>query len=165
MFRYPVEKLGLSRNDLVFKHLEWTDTEVDPVTRREIFQAAGMGSIWNVTIHEVFQLGATGKYNINSTSDWGIFTVDGSGNYNNYTPTTANIVTAAGAVTTPGETQIYGFDMTVNDSLVMPVRKEFSAIDDPTLLRYQKQGFYGWEEVGFACLDSRMLAMGVIDRS
>ena len=145
---------------------EWTDTEIDPVTRREIFQAAGMGKIWNVALHEVYQLGATGSYNINSASSgWGIFKVDGSGAYNNYTPTVANVITAAGAVTTPGETQIYGFDLTVNDSLVMPVRKEYSAIEDPALLRYQKQGFYGWEEAGFGCLDSRMLGMGVIDRS
>jgi len=145
---------------------EWTDTEIDPVTRREIFQAAGMGKIWNVALHEVYQLGATGSYNINSASSgWGIFKVDGSGAYNNYTPTVANIITAAGVVTTPGETQIYGFDLTVNDSLVMPVRKEYSAIEDPALLRYQKQGFYGWEEAGFGCLDSRMLGMGVIDRS
>ena len=143
---------------------EWTDTEIDPVTRREIFVAAGMGRIWNVNLHTVRQLGAVGKYNINSTTDWGIFGLTG-GSYNNYTPTTANVVTSAGVVTTPGETQIYGFDLSTNDSLVMPIRKEFSAIDDPTLLRYQKQGFYGWEEVGFACLDSRMLGMGVIDRS
>ena len=131
---------------------------------REIFQAAGMGAIWKVQLHEVYQLGATGKYNINSTTDWGIFGLTG-GSFNNYTPTTANVVDANGNVTTAGETQIYGFDLSVNDSLVMPVRKEFSAIDDPTLLRYQKQGFYGWEEVGFACLDSRMLALAVIDRS
>jgi hypothetical protein len=143
---------------------EWTDTEVDPVTRREIFTAAGMGNIWKVALHEVYQLGATGKYNINSTADWGIFGLTG-GSFNNYTPTVANVVTAAGAVTTPGETQVYGFDLSVNDSLVMPVRKEFSAIDDPTLLRYQKQGFYGWETIGFACLDSRMLGIGIIDRS
>jgi len=48
---------------------------------------------------------------------------------------------------------------------VMPVKQEFEVYDDPTLHRRQKQGFYGWEIVGFACLDSRMLGMGVIDRS
>jgi hypothetical protein len=53
----------------------------------------------------------------------------------------------------------------VNDSLVMPIRKEYEAHDDPTLLRVQKQGFFGWAELGFACLDSRMLGMGIIDRS
>ena len=145
---------------------EWTDTQVDPITRREIFQAAGMGSLWNVNMHEVFQLGATGRFNINQNgAAFGVFQVDGAGDFNNYTPTNVNTVDANGNVTTAGETQVWGFDLSVNDSLVMPIRKEYEAHDDPTLLRQQKQGFFGWEEVGFALLDSRMVQLGVIDRS
>jgi hypothetical protein len=145
---------------------EWTDTQVDPVTRREIFTAGGMGQIWNINMHEVFQLGATGRFNINQNgAQYGVFQIDASGDFNNYTPTNVNTVDANGAVTTAGETQIYGFDLSVNDSLVMPVRKEFEAHDDPTLLRQQKQGFFGWEEVGFAALDTRMSQLGVIDRA
>jgi hypothetical protein len=125
-----------------------------------------MGRIWNINLHEVYQLGATGRYNINSNATtFGIFQVNGSGLFNNYNPTNENIVDANGNVTTAGETQIYGFDLSVNDSLVMPIRKEYEAHDDPTLLRQQKQGFFGWEEVGFALLDSRMEQLGVIDRS
>ena len=145
---------------------EWTDTDIDPVTRREIFQASGMGKIWNVNLHVVQHLGATGLYNINdNTAAFGKFAADGANTYNSYTIDNGNITAADGTVSTIGETQIYGFDMTVNDSLVMPIRKEYEAYDDPTLLRYQKQGFFGWAEIGFACLDSRMLGMGVIDRS
>lgn len=145
---------------------EWTDTDIDPVTRREIFQASGMGSIWNVALHEIQHLGATGLYNINGyTASYGKFKADSSGNYNSYSIDNGNITSADGTVTTLGETQVLGFDLSTNDSLVMPVRKEFEAYDDPTLLRVQKQGFYGWAELGFACLDSRMLGMGIIDRS
>ena len=145
---------------------EWTDTDIDPVTRREIFQAAGMGSIWNVTFHEVQHLGATGLYNINSSdSAYGKFIASAGNVYNQYTLDNANKTAADGTVDTLGETQIIGFDLSVNDSLVMPIRKEYEAHDDPTLLRVQKQGFFGWEEIGFACLDSRMLGLGVIDRS
>ncbi len=145
---------------------EWTDTQIDPVTRREIFTAAGLGRIWNINLHEVFQLGATGRFNINQNgAEFGIFQVDTGGDFNDYTPTTVNTVDATGTVTSAGDTQVYGFDLSVNDSLVMPVRKEFEAHDDPTLLRQQKQGFFGWEEIGFALLDSRMTAIGVIDRS
>lgn len=145
---------------------EWTDTDIDPVTRREIFQAAGMGSIWNVRLHEIQHLGATGLYNINgSTSAYGKFIADGGENYNAYTIENPNVTNADGTIGTLGETQVIGFDMTANDSLVMPIRKEFAAIDDPTLLRLQKQGFFGWAELGFACLDSRMIALGIIDRS
>ena len=145
---------------------EWTDTQVDPITRREIFQAAGMGSVWNINLHEVFQLGGTGRFNINQNgAAFGIFQVDGSGDFNDYTPSSINTVSANGDVTTAGDTQIWGFDLGVNDSLVMPIRKEYEAHDDPTLLRQQKQGFFGWEELGFALLDSRMVQMGIIDRS
>jgi len=145
---------------------EWTDTDIDPVTRREIFQASGMGKIWNVTLHEIQHLGATGLYNINgNAASYGKFKADSSGNYQGYSIDNGNITGADGTVTTLGETQVLGFDLTGNDSLVMPIRKEFEAYDDPTLLRVQKQGFFGWAELGFACLDSRMLGMGIIDRS
>ena len=145
---------------------EWTDTDIDPVTRREIFTAAGMGSIWNVSLHEVQHLGATGMYNINSNdSEFGKFIAEAGDVYNSYTIENANKTNADGTINTLGETQILGFDLSVNDSLVMPIRKDYEAHDDPTLLRVQKQGFFGWAELGFACLDSRMLGMGVIDRS
>lgn len=145
---------------------EWTDTDIDPVTRREIFQAAGMGSIWNVRLHEIQHLGATGMYNINGyTSSYGKFLADNTDYFNNYFLDNPNVTAADGTVSELGETQILGFDLSTNDSLVMPIRKDFEAHDDPTLLRVQKQGFFGWAEIGFACLDSRMMGMGIIDRS
>ncbi len=144
---------------------EWTDTDIDPVTRREIFQAAGMTGIWGVTMHPVRHLGATGEYNINSSdSEFGKFIAAGD-IYNAYALDNPNKVDADGTVLTLGETQIYGFDLSVNDSLVMPIKKEYEAIDDPTLLRRQKLGFFGWQEIGFSCLDPRMMCMGIIDRS
>ena len=144
---------------------EWTDTDIDPVTRREIFQAAGMGSIWNVNLNEVQHLGATGLYNINgAAAAYGKFIASGNV-YNAYTLDNPNVTGADGTVSTLGETQVIGFDLSVNDSLVMPIRKAYEAHDDPTLLRVQKQGFFGWEEIGFACLDPRMLGLGIIDRS
>jgi len=146
---------------------EWTDTDIDPVTRREIFQAAGMTGIWGVRMHPVRHLGATGEYNINGYgSEYKKFICADSGNtYNDYSIDNPNIVDSDGNVTTLGETQIYGFDLSVNDSLVMPIKKKYEAIDDPTLLRRQKLGFFGWQEIGMACLDPRMMCMGVIDRS
>ena len=145
---------------------EWTDTDIDPITRREIFQAAGMGRIWDVTLNVVQHLGATGLYNINGTgSAYGKFIADTNDDYNAYELDNANVTAADGTVATLGETQVIGFDLSVNDSLVMPIRKDYEAYDDPTLLRVQKAGFFGWEEIGFACLDPRMLGMGIIDRS
>lgn len=145
---------------------EWTDTDIDPITRREIFQASGMGEIWGVRLHEIQHLGATGLYNINgNASAYGKFIANASEEYNAYTIENPNVTNADGTINTLGETQVLGFDMNSNDSLVMPIRKEYTAIDDPQLLRHQKAGFYGWAEIGFGCLDSRMIGMGIIDRS
>jgi hypothetical protein len=145
---------------------EWTDTDIDPTTRREVFQSAGMGSIWKVQMHVLAQLGATGKFNINdSTSSYGIFKGGDGDTYNDYTIDNPNIVDANGVVSTVGETQVLGFDMNSNDSLVMPTQGGLEVFDDPTLHRSQKQGFYCWEKIGFACLDNRSLSMGVIDRT
>ena len=168
--------VGMMRNDRELTDLwvspedaadirEWTDTDIDPVTRREIFTAAGMGRIWNIQITPIKHLGAVGKFNINSsTSSFGIFKETG-GSYNDYTLTNANVVDANGEVTTAGETQIWGFDRSVNDSFVMPIKSDFQVFDDPTLHRKQQQGIYGWEEIGFAILDSRPISVGVVDRS
>jgi hypothetical protein len=145
---------------------EWDDQEIDFITRREIYVSAGTSVVFGVKLHKVHQLGATGRYNINSNdSGKGIFRLGGSGKFNDYQPTHANKVDANGALVTPGETQVYGFDLTANDSLVMPIKQELTFWDDETLHRSQKQGFYGWEEIGMAVLDARMLIMGVIDRS
>lgn len=167
-----MERIGRKLTDLYISPedaadiREWTDTDIDPVTRREIFQAAGMTGIWGVAMHPVRHLGATGLYNINGFgTDYGKFTCTAGDVYNDYTLTNSNIVDDGGTVTQLGETQIYGFDLSVNDSLVMPIKKEYEAIDDPTLLRRQKIGFFGWQEIGFACLDPRMMCMGIIDRS
>lgn len=145
---------------------EWSDSQVDEVTRREIFVSSGMANIFGIRLHEVHQLGATGRYNINSNdSEAGIFRVGAaSGKFNDYQPTNANKVDAQGAVVAAGETQIYGFDLEANDSLVMPIRSELMFWDDPALHREQQQGFYGWEEIGLAALDPRMMVMGVINR-
>lgn len=145
---------------------EWSDSQVDDITRREIFVGSGMNGIFGVKLHEVQQLGATGKYNINSAdSAGGIFRVGSGGKFNDYEPTNANKVDANLALVTAGETQVYGFDLTSNDSLVMPIREELQFFDDPTLHRHQKAGFYGWEEIGLACLDPRMMCMGIINRA
>jgi hypothetical protein len=145
---------------------EWGESEADYITRREIYVSAGTNEIFNIRLHKAFQLGATGKYNINSQdSKYGIFRVGSSGKFNDYQPSNANVVNANAEVTTLGETQLYGFDLTANDSMVMPIKQELMFWDDQNLHRRQRQGFYGWEEIGMAILDTRMLVMGVIDRS
>jgi len=163
--RRTLTDLYVSPEDMADQR-EWSESQVDETTRREIFISGGMSEIFNVRMHEVHQLGLSGIYNINAAaSTGGIFRTGAGGSFNDYTPTNANVVDADLNVTSPGETQIYGFDLTSNDSLVMPIREELRMFDDPNLHREQMQGFYGWEEIGVAVLDPRMMVMGVINRA
>lgn len=159
-----LQELWISPEDMADIR-EYTDVDVDPVTRREIFQSAGLGSIWSIRFRVIDALGVRGKYNINDkTSEWGPFKGDSTNNrFNDYALTHGNVLDANGNLTTAGETQVYGFDRS-DVALVMPIKQEYQAHDDPTLHRKQKQGFYGWQEFGMACLDARFLCMGVIDR-
>lgn len=144
---------------------EWSSTDVDDTTRNTIFQAAGLGSIWGIQLREVDVLGVRGQYNINDKdSEFGPFKGSASLNkFNDYAITHGNLVDSNGNLQTAGETQIYGFD-TSDISLVMPIKQEYQAMDDITLLRRQKQGFFGHMEFGMACLDARFISVGIIDR-
>lgn len=159
-----IHELWISPEDMADIR-EYTDVDVDPTTRREIFQAAGLSQIWGIRFRVIESIGVRGHYNINDrTSQFGPFKGDPSTNrFNDYSITHGNVLDENGGLVTSGETQVYGFDRS-DISLVMPIKQEFQAWDDPNLHRRQKQGFYGWAEFGMACLDPRFLFMGVIDR-
>lgn len=143
---------------------EYSDVDVDPITRREIFEAAGLGRIWGINFIEDRDLGVKGKYNINDkTSEWGPFQGDSKNHFNDYHIVHGNILDKNGGLVTAGETQIYGFAEDHKLSLKMPIRK-FEAHWDPSLTRRQQIGFFGWMKMGLCCLDSRCLSAGVIDR-
>lgn len=52
----------------------WTYTTLDPVTQREIFQAGGLNSIWNVALHELRSL-ADGEVYIFDTGRYGVMPI------------------------------------------------------------------------------------------
>lgn len=54
--------------------------------------------------------------------------------------------------------QIYGLDL-VDNSFIMPIKQDLYLWNDSQLHREQKFGFYGWEEIGMACLDLSAVAM------
>jgi hypothetical protein len=122
--------------------------------------------IYRVNVHEVYHLGAKGKYNINERfSEYGEYKASEDNTFQDYTIMNPNQVNANGVATTLGETQIYGFDPSIKKTMIMCIRKEYEAFDDPTLQKVQKFGFLGWGEVGFAFLENTKICMGVIDRS
>jgi hypothetical protein len=42
----------------------------------------------------------------------------------------------------------------------MPVKKEVEVYEDESLHRHQRQGYYGWAEIGFGVLDNRRVLAG-----
>ncbi len=133
-----------------------TETTIDFLTRREIFQAVprpdGNGgeiivpTVYGVSIHELKQLGIDQEYNTTFDS------LKGS-HLSGFDVSADEIVV--------------GLDLTPEgrQQFVMPVRRDLEMFEDPTLHRQQKAGVYGWMELAFALLDDRRALAGWIDAS
>jgi hypothetical protein len=121
---------------------------------------------WDIEVFEVNDLGMKGKFNVNgNASEWGPFRGSPESNsFNDYHIESPNIFDENGNLVRAGETQIYGLSEDVRDYIRMPIKEEYTAHNDPTLLRRQKVGFFGWATVGFGCLDPSCIVMGAIDR-
>ena len=65
-------------------------------------------------------------------------------------------VTDLGGSLATGDVElVIGLDQGASDSFVMPVKKEVEIYEDEALHRHQRQGYYGWAEIGFGVLDNR----------
>lgn len=144
---------------------EWTEVDVDPITKNAIFQAGGLEEIWGVQLIGVEDLGVKGRYNINDECcEYGPFKGSQSHNkYNDYTITHGNIVSEGFNLQVAGETQIYALCEGTKENFKFR-HTPYTAYFDPALFRRQKAGFFGWKKMGVMCMDPRDILMGVIDR-
>lgn len=115
----------------------WGIDQLDEVSRRELYLSSDDGAplsrIYGVNIHDLFEFGDGQEY-----QDYFINDLGGS----------------LGS----GDTElIIGIDQTSNDSFIMPVKSKVEIFEDETLHRQQRQGYYGWAEIGFGVLDSRRI--------
>jgi hypothetical protein len=144
---------------------EWSDTDVDPITRYSIFMAAGMSAIWGINLRVVESLGIRGKYNINGhTSQYGPLKCDEWGRYNDYGIVHPNVMDENGHLVIAGETQVYAFSDKISSVFKMPIPEPYKARWDYALIRRQRSGFYGWTYMGIGLLEPNHIFMGVIDR-
>lgn len=118
----------------------WGETEVDEVTRREIYTSAEGGPaitrIFGVNLHDLDELGEGQEYQEFFLNDLG------------------------GSLASGKSELVVGIDQSTNDSFVMPVREDLKVFEDPALHRQQRAGFYGWAELGFGVLDNRRIILG-----
>lgn len=118
----------------------WDLTQIDDVTRREIFLAdsdAALPEIFGIRLHQLDELG------------------DG------YTFQT--YFTSLGGTLASGDTElVIGLDLTdrAGGSFVMPIRSPLELFNDEALHRQRRQGWYGWQEHGFGILDNRRIIFG-----
>jgi hypothetical protein len=118
----------------------WGIDQLDEVSRREIYVANDDGPaltrVFGVNLHDVFEFGDGQEYQKYFTSDLG------------------------GSLASSDVELVIGLDQAANDSFVMPVKKQVEIYEDEGLHRHQRQGYYGWAEIGFGVLDNRRVLAG-----
>lgn len=118
----------------------WGIDQLDDVSRREIYTASDDGPsltrVFGVNLHDLFEFGDGQEYQDYFINDLG------------------------GSIEASDVELVIGIDQSANDSFVMPVKKEVEIFEDPALHRHQRQGYYGWSEIGFGCLDNRRIIAG-----
>ncbi len=118
----------------------WGVTEIDEVTRREIFiQGDGEESvnrIYGVQLHALDEFGETAEY--------------------------TNYYKDVLGATIPGSKLeiVLGMDLLNRDSFMNPVRSPLEIYEDLTRHRSREMGFYGWKEHGWAVLTNWRLLLG-----
>ncbi len=118
----------------------WGVDQLDEVSRREIYVASDDGGpltrVFGVNLHDLFEMGDGQEYQEYFIND------------------------LSGSLATSDVELVIGLDQGANDSFVMPVKKEVEIFEDPALHRHQRQGYYGWAEIGFGVLDNRRVIAG-----
>jgi len=115
----------------------WGVDQLDEISRREVYQSSDDGApltrIYGINLHDMFEFG------------------DGQ-EYQDYF-----ITDLSGTLGSSDTELIIGLDKSANDSFIMPIRSQIEVFEDESLHRHQRQGYYGWGEVGFGVLDSRRI--------
>lgn len=118
----------------------WGIDQLDDASRREIYVAADGGPaiarVFGVNLVDIFELGDGQEYQNYFVNDLG------------------------GSLQGNDVELVVGLDRSANDSFVMPVKSTVEVWEDETLHRHQRQGYYGWAELGFAVLDNRRVLAG-----
>lgn len=113
----------------------WGLDQLDEVSRREVYQSAENGApltrIFGVNLNGLFEFGDGQEYQTFVTSD-------------------------LGGILASGDVElIIGLDLNARDSFVMPIKRPLEVFEDMNLHRQQRQGYYCWQDCGFAVLDNR----------
>ena len=118
----------------------WGIDQLDEISRREVYQSSDEGApltrIFGCNLHDIFELGDGQEYQDYFINDLG------------------------GSLQTSDVELVVGVDQVNTDSFVMPLKQQVQVFEDEALHRHQRQGYYGWAEIGFGVLDNRRILAG-----
>ncbi len=118
----------------------WGIDQLDEISRREVYQSSDDGApltrIFGCNLHDIFELGDGQEYQDYFINDLG------------------------GSLQTSDVELVVGVDQVNTDSFVMPLKQQVQVFEDEALHRHQRQGYYGWAEIGFGVLDNRRILAG-----
>lgn len=124
----------------------WDVTQVDPVTRREIYVAPDLDSmnIFGVDIRSIDELGIGQEFE----TYW-------------ETKLSATLPTySLGGVSKTKKEIVVGLDLSHGNVFMNPVRQEFEIREDPMFARQRRVSYWGYREAGWTCLDGRRTLIG-----
>lgn len=115
----------------------WQVDQVDEVTRREIFLAGdnAMSRIFQVNLHVIDELGADQEYQLYYTNQ------------------------LSGTLPSGDVEIVVGLNKN-RATFIRAMRDPLEIFPDPAMHRFQRAGYYGWLEHGFAILDNRDIILG-----
>ncbi len=117
---------------------EWDLTQIDDVSRREIFlKPDGLSTVFGVKLHGLFELGVGQAYQ-------------------NYW------ASIGGTLEASKEEIVVGLSLNKRDSFVMASESPVEIFEDPNFHRQRKFSLYAWTRYGMAVLDDRPILLGQI---
>lgn len=121
---------------------DWVLTDIDDVTRREIFVSRDgqLNTIFGVNLHDLDEFGVGQEYQNYYLNELG------------------------GTLASGDQELVLGLDLSGGPggggTFMLPIREKLQIFEDDNLHRQRRAGFYGWQEQGFAVLDSRRVVLG-----
>lgn len=117
----------------------WNVDQLDEVTRREVYKASDdsdvISKIFDVRLHPMTELGENADYQTYYLNELG------------------------GELPSGDVELAVGLDLSRDDSFIMPVRKNIETFYSEGLHREQKEGYYGWGNIGFGAMDGRRVIL------
>lgn len=141
----------------------WTETNIDPVTQREIFVGGGLGSIWGTQIVPMPLL----RYSL-TMADKKAFTettLDRLFNVNDTTDAGASVWSEAIQAKYAAGNYEVCYGVAAGDVGIFAQRDQITTVDDPTAVKYWEQGVLARERVAIAVTGPRDIVMGIVDRT